>query len=913
MPMELRDLRLVPAVFALALAVSLAAPVVADAQRPPIPTPESVFGFRVGADFHLIDYDASIAYFRRLAAASDRIKLVDVGVTATGHPWTLAIISSPGNLARLDHYRDIAQRLAHPEGLAAADAHLLAREGRAFVDISGGLHASEVAGAQHTIQLAYDLLAHADDPEIKSILDNDVLLLWPSINPDGQNIVVHWYDENVGTPYEVAPLHELYEKYVGHDDNRDAYMLNVVESRVIARTWREWEPDIIYVHHQSSPVPTRIWLPPFAEPIAAEVPPLMSREVNTIGMTIAQELESHGMPGATHMGTGFDAWYPGYVDYMPMFMNIDAFWTETALYEYATPHFYTIREFPPAYRDLRPQSLYPSPWRGGWWRLRDAVDYMETASIAVLDYAAKYREEILCNKYVSGTKTIARYKKDPPFAYIIPREQHDPVAAAEMLKRFAFNGVRIEALSTSADYDGVVYPAGTWVIPMDQEFAQFVKQLMEPQDYPDLREFPGGPPEQPYDAAGWTLPYQMGVRVVEAAEPLSAAFAAALAPVAGKPVDWRTAPDAPLETNAEAAGIVPPAGRLTGTGPVAVLDPAQNNVFRFLNRALVAGGAIAYRPGSAGAGGGRYLVSGLPAARLDALATALAVRGERAASAAGGIPLHPRIAVFKPWTASMDEGWTQWLLDQYEFKYSVLTNADIQAGDLGARFDVILIASDSPRSIMDGYAHGTVPPRYEGGLGAVGVQALDDFVNAGGTLVTLNSSTQFAIDQLHLPVKNVVGDLARKDFFASGSILRVTTDPAHPVMAGMPAQADVFFDDSPVFTTLGGFAGSALATYQPAGSPLRSGYLLGEKYLQGYAAALDVQHGKGHVVLVGFRPQWRGQPVGTFRVVLNAALFGGAVSAGAKGTAGFWTAPAIAPCDSGRCASPHAPARRGVP
>ncbi|MDE3215488.1 MAG: hypothetical protein KGO03_03760 [Gemmatimonadota bacterium] len=865
----------------------------AGAQQPAIPTPESVFGFQVGADFHLIDYDESIAYFRKLAAASDRIRLVDVGVTATGHPWTLAIISSPENLAKLDHYRDIAQRLAHPEGLSAADAHILSREGKAFVDISGGLHATEVAGAQHTIQLAYDLLAHPDDPEFSEILHNDVLLLWPSINPDGQNIVVHWYRENVGTPYEVAPLHELYEKYVGHDDNRDAYMLNVVESRVIARTWREWEPQIIYVQHQASPVPTRIWLPPFAEPIAPEVPPLMSREVNTIGMTIAQELESRNMPGATHMGTGFDAWYPGYIDYMPMLMNIDAFWTETALYQYATPHFYTIREFPPEYRDLRPQSLYPSPWKGGWWRLRDAVDYMETASIAVLDYAAKYREELLYNRYQSGVRTIARYGQEPPFAYLVPQDQRDPVAAAGLLKRFAFNGVRVEALAAPQTYEGVTYPAGTWVIPMQQEFAQFVRQLMEPQDYPDLRQFPGGPPDQPYDAAGWTLPYQMGVRVVEARSPLPGAFAAALRPVEGKPEDWRTAPDAPFETNAEAAGIVPPAGALAGTGDVAVLDPAQNNAFTFLNRALAQGGAVSFRPGQRGVGG-RYLVSGLSAAKLDALAAALSVRGTRRSGTAGAIPVRARVAIYKPWTASMDEGWTQWLLDQYEFKYTVLTNADIQAGDLRSRFDVILIASDSPRSLMEGYARGTVPPRYEGGLGDQGARALDAFVNGGGTLVCLNASAQFAIDRLHLPVKNVVQGLDRKEFFASGSILRVTTDPAHPVMAGMPDGADVFFDDSPVFTTLDGFRGAALAKYQTAGSALMSGYLLGERHLHGYAAALDVVHGDGHVILVGFRPQWRGQPVGTFRVVLNAALFGGDLSARASGTGGFWSAPKAA-------------------
>jgi hypothetical protein len=515
---------------------------------------------------------------------------------------------------------------------------------------------------------------------------------------------------------------------------------------------------------------------------------------------------------------------------------------------------------------------------------------METASIATLDYAAKYREEILYNRYKAGSEAIQRYKNNPPYAYIVPQAQHDPVSAANMLQRFAFNGVRIDALAAPAAYDDVTYPAGTWVIPMDQEFAQFVKQLMEPQDYPDLREFPGGPPEQPYDAAGWTLPYQMNVRVVEAREPLSDAFVAAMKPVQGKATDWRNAPDAPFTTNAEAAGITPLPGGISGTGTVVSLDPAQTNAFRFMNRALAAGASLAFEPGGNGRSG-RYLVSGLAPARADGLAAELFVRGERVAASARSAVVRPRIAIFKPWTASMDEGWTQWLLDQYGFTYTVLTNADIRAGDLGARYDVILIASDSPRSIMSGYAKGSVPPRYEGGLGDEGVRALDAFVSGGGTLVCFNSSADFAIEQLHLPVKNVVGDLQRKDFFASGSILRVTADPAHPVMAGMPPAANVFFDDSPVFTTLDGFHGSALMKYQSDGSPLLSGYLLGEQHLQGYAAALDVLHGDGHVVLVGFRPQWRGQPEGTFRVVFNAALFGRAVSNHAYGSPGFWTAP----------------------
>ncbi len=860
-----------------------------DAQQTAIPTPESVLGFTVGADYKLATYDESIRYFEKLAAATNRMKLIDVGKTSTGHAWTLAVISSPENLAKLDHYRDIAQRLAHPDGLTDAQAHALAREGRAFVDISGGLHASEIAGSQHTIQLAYDILANVDDPKVKAILDNTVLFLWPSINPDGQNIVVNWYRENVGTPYEISPLHELYQKYLGHDNNRDSYMLNVVESRVVARTWRQWEPNIIYVQHQTAPFPTRIWLPPFAEPIANRVNPLMSREVNTIGMTIAQELETNGQPGATHMGTGFDAWYPGYIDYMPMLQNIASFWTETALYNYATPHFYTLRDFPAEYRDLRPQSLYPSPWAGGWWRLKDAVDYMRTASMAVLDYATKYREELLWNRYQAGRNTIAKYRKDPPYAYFIPQQQRDPGAAAEMLRRLAFNGIRVSQLDKDAVHDGVRYPAGTWAIPMDQEYAELVRNLFEPQDYPDLREYPDGPPEQPYDAAGWTLPFQMDVRTIEARVPLTAEFRAALKPVQGKAGDMKTA-EAPFNTSAAAAGINPPPARITGAGDVLAVDPAQNDAFKLINRVLADGGSVQYD--DAGGRGGKYLVSGIAAAKADGWVNELSLRAERRLAAAGtASPVKSRIAVYKPWTASMDEGWIEWLLDQYQFKYTVVSNADMQAGDLSSRFDVVLIASDRPNSIINGFGKGTVPPRYEGGIGNGGVRALDAFVRGGGTVVCLNSSSDFAIEALHLPVKNVIAGLNRKDYFASGSILEITTDPSHPVMAGMPDRARVFADGSPVFTTLEGFEGTVLAKYAKEGSPKVSGYLLGEKYLQGYAAAVDVKHGRGHAILIGFRPQWRGQPFGTFRVVMNAALFSHEVADKAKGATGFWSAP----------------------
>ncbi len=869
------------------------------AAQPAVPTPESVLGFRVGADFKLASYDEAIAYFRALDAASDRLALVEVGRTSEGRPWYVAIVSSPENLARLDTYRQIAQRLAHPAGLSDAEARQLARDGRAIVHIDGGLHATEVAGAQHTIQLAYDLVAAAGEPQIQRILDHVIVLLWPSLNPDGQNLVVDWYRTHVGTPYEVAPLPELYQAYVGHDNNRDAYMLNMIESRVVTRTWRHWEPQIIYVHHQSSPFPTRIWLPPFAEPIATRVPPLLSRTVNTIGMVIAQALEARGQVGATHMGTGFDAWYPGYIDYLPMLRNIAAFWTETALYRYATPHFYTLADFPRDKAALRAESLYPSPWPGGWWRLGDAVAYMLTASVAVLDFAARYKEELLYNRYQAGRDQIRRYTAEAPYAYFIPQDQADPVAPVELLRRLAFNGIRVSQLTTPVQVGGLAYPAGTWAIPMDQEFAELARQLLDVQHYPDLREFPDGPPEQPYDAAGWTLPYQMDVRVDPICSPLDADLRAALRPLAADPADWRTAGDADrapfdsvpgvgFDTDPVAAAIVPPPGRATGTGAALAVDAVQNNAFRAVNWTWRAGGTVQLDAR------GRYVLSGVPVGTLAAWVDRLALRAEWTAPA--GIRVaRPRLALYRPWTASMDEGWTRWLFEQYGFDVTSLRNAAIQAGGLRERFDVIVFADERPRTILEGWQPGTVPPRYAGGLGDQGVRALDEFVRRGGTLVCLNGSTVFAIDALALPVRNVLAGLTRQQFFAGGSILEIVTDPSHPVMAGTKERANVVVSGSPAFTTRPDFKGVVLAKYPATRSPLLSGYLLGEQYLKGFAAALDVRHGDGHVVLIGFRPQWRGQPFGTFKILFNAALFHGELAARAAGTPGFWTPPAEPP------------------
>jgi hypothetical protein len=892
----------------LTLLCTIAGPAALQGQATRIPTPESVLGFFPGADFKLATYEESLDYFRRLDAASESLTLVEVGRTSEDRPFYMALISSPENLASVDRYREISWRLAHPAGMTEEEARALAREGKAIVHIDGAVHASEVAAHQHTIQLAYDLLTGGDDPDIQAILDNVIFLLWPTLNPDGQTMVSDWYESNVGTPWETASLPELYQKYVGHDNNRDAYMLNMVESRVIGRTWREWEPQIVFVHHQSAPFPTRIWLPPFADPVGNRVHPLMARTVNSLGMAMAQGLEERGQVGATHMGT-FDAWYPGYIDYLPMLQNAAAFWTETALYRYATPYFYTSSDVTQRGGDLRPQSLYASPWPGGWWRLRDAVEYMETASLAVLEYAAKYRTDLLFNRYQAGRDAIRRYAEGPPYAYFISRDQRDPVAPVELLRRLAFNGVQVWQLDRDVVLDGVTHPAGDWVIPMDQEYSELVRTLFEVQDYPDLREYEGGPPMRPYDVSGWTLPYQFDVRVVEAGSPLSTEVRAAMSPVRGAARDWRTTTEmgeqddaAPFDTppglgfdsDTVAAGILPAPGRIRGGGSALALSPSQNNTFQALNRAWDAGASVRFeaRPPREGDpdSGGRYLITGMGGSAAESMVRELGLRAERAGGGGQAVG-RPRIGLFRPWQASMDEGWARWLLERYGFELTSVRNVDMRNGQLRDRFDVMVLASYGARTIIEGNAEGSVPPRFAGGIGEEGVRALDEFVRAGGTLVCMNASSDFAIESLGLPVKNVVAGLGSSEFSASGSILEVVTDPSHPVMAGMPTRAKVMFSRSPVYTTTEGFEGVALAKYQEKGSPLLSGFLEGEEFLHGYAAALDVFHGEGHVILLGFQPQWRGQPFGTFRVLFNAALFQGPHADAASGSPGFWTPP----------------------
>lgn len=820
-----------------------------------VPTPQSVLGHKPGDDFYLANYDESREYFRKLAASSNRIKLINVGKTTRGLEWEIAIISSPENLANLDKYKNISRKLADGRGLSDAEARELARQGKAIVHIDGGLHSTEVAGAQQSINLAYKLVSSQGDPEVDPILNNVILMLWPTLNPDGQNEVVAWYRRNVGTTYEVSPLPDLYQEYVGHDNNRDGYMNNMIESQDVTRTEIEWDPVIFYCHHQTAPFPTRIFIPPFVEPISSNIHPLMARWLSVMGTNMAAYLDEHGMPGAVHR-VGFDNWYPGFLDFTHIFRNSISFFTETALYRYATPRFYPVDEFPKEQRGLRSEVFYSSPWKGGWWRLRDAVSYMEGGSMSVLDTAAKYHEELLYNRYQAARDNVERFEKEAPFAYVISREQRDLPEAAALVEKLMINGIEVHEAKKAFHANGREYPAGTWVVLMDQPFSPLVKELFEPQRYPDLRETPNSPPKLPYDVTGWTLPMQMGVQVAPVLQPVGATDRAALER---------------LEK------FTPPAGSVNGAGSVYVLSHKANASFKLLNEVLASGGHVGFATSETetadGPESGAIVLSGIERGKLDGLAkeNSLTLKAVAAAPKDTVNVKKARVGLYRAWAPAIDEGWTRWILEQFKFDAVTLRNGDIQAGNLRDKFDAIVLPDGNPDTILNGFGPGSVPGEYVGGIGEFGVMSLREFVLAGGTLTTFNNASIFAIDQLGLPVKNVLAGVKDEEFFCSGCLLRVEVpDMTHSAVAGLPHDPIVMFERGPAFEVKEGFHGRVLAAYPKDESALMSGYLLHPERIQGKAAALEVQYGKGRVYLLGFRPQWRGQSHGTYKFFFNA-------------------------------------------
>jgi len=860
-----------------------------------VPTPASVLGHTPGDDFYLADYSDTIRYFHALAAASDRIKMFTVGKSTRGQDIEVAVISSAQNLAKLDEYKKNAGRLARATDLSDDQARELARSTKVIVHIDGGLHSDEVAGTQHTMNLAYKLLSSKGDPEVDAILDQVILVLWPTLNPDGQDIVVHWYRQNLGSKYEVSPLPWLYQEYVGHDNNRDGFMMNMKEEQVVTKTEIEYSPVIFYCQHQTAPFPARIWIPPFSDPISTNISPYVRSWLNVVGTNMSAYLDAHNMPGAISESR-FDNWYAGFTDWAGVFRNEISFFTETALYRYATPRFYTADEFPRNDQDLRALTMYTTPWEGGWWHLKDAVDYMEAGSMSVLDLAAKNHETLLYNRYQAGRDNIQHFRKEPPFAYVISDKQADTPEAGLLAQKMIDNGLDVYTSKNGFKANGVSYPAGSWVIPMDQPYSAMAKELFERQRYPDaLENGTSKAIDLPYDVTGWTLPLQMGVDVDAVTDPLEAEQRAML-------------------TKIDAVQLPEPT--VDGAGTVFAVSHKANASFELVNAALQQGGTVSLAQDpvktAQGTENGAFLIGGLGHAALDGLVKKYAVSALSVTAPAHTLPIKKaRVGLYRPWAPSIDEGWTRWILENYGFEPKSLYNADIRSANLRSRYDVIVLPDMSTRQMMAGYTIGIVPGQYVGGVGEDGIDHLREFVREGGTLVAFNRTASSLIPLMSLPVQNVLDGAKSDKFFCSGALLRVETEHAEqPVNFGVSESPVVMFQAGPAFQTLPGFHGAVLARYPKQTNPLESGLLLHPEAIEGKAAAVELAYGRGRIVLFGFKPQFRGQSHATYKYLFNElyefdhpALPTEPASA-AKSTTEASAAPVAKPAAGGKQADP---------
>jgi hypothetical protein len=859
-----------------ALLGTLAAVLLGAQRSPAVPPPEAVLGFEPCADYTLATYEQIAAYFRVLDAASDRLQLVDIGTTAEGRTQLMAVITSEANMARLSRYKDIARMLAQargPDGQPIDDetARRLAEEGKPIVWIDFGLHSNEVAAAQTAPWLAWQAVAD-DTEEMQAVRDRVVLLLVPNMNPDGTTLVADWYMTHVRAPWEMS-LPVLYHKYAGHDNNRDFFMFTQPETRNVGRQlYEEWFPQIVYDQHQTAPFPARIFVPPFENPTNFNIPPLVMRGINSIGDAITRRLEREGKVGAiSHVQ--FDAWWNGGMRTAPYFHNMIGILTETA-HASATPATYDRRTFPRRFANgestTEPSTFYPSPYLGGRWTLRMSCEYMMTASMAVLDMGASRPSEWLYDVYRMARSHIEAGANE---TYVVPADQWDPGAAARLIDTLRLGAVDVERATAPFTAEGRTYGAGSYVIRGAQPYLPYVRDLLNPQIYPDRRLYPDGPPEPPYDISGWTLPLQMGVRV----DRLAASVAART-----ERVDRVTRRP----------------GRVSGAaGAAYAIDPRSNDAYVAVNRLLAAGDRVTRAANAFSAGGvdwpaGTFVVAAATGAteRVTAAATALgvdAVALDR--TPPGTVSLSPpRVGLYAAWGGNPDEGWTRWVLEQYEFPYTTLRDADIRAGNLRARFDVILLPDATYTSMLNGFAPGTMPPEYVGGMTARGVANLYAFVVEGGTLVAQDRASELPLVTFGLPVRNVLETLPTSEFFAPGTLLRIEVDTTQPLGWGLPKEAAAFFIRSPAFEVGYGRGRPGdprwadvppppgvrvLATY-PEEDPLLSGWMVGEQHLRKRAAVVEAAVDRGRVVLLGFRTQHRGQPHGTFKFLFNAIYLG---------------------------------------
>jgi hypothetical protein len=773
------------------------------------PTPESHFGHPIGVDRELLDWDKVVSYFQALAKTSDKIRVDELGKTAEGRPFIAATIGAAATLRNLDYYREIQNRLADPRRTTPAEAAKLILEGKTVVLITCSIHATEVASTHAAIQFVYNLLTQ-DTPKFRAILGNVIVVLVPSQNPDGLDIVTRWYRKTLGTPFEGTAPPELYQKYIGHDNNRDWYVFSQPEQRLTASLQNTWRPQIVYDVHQQGSYASRLFVPPWLNPIDPNVDATLAQEGNYLGLGIAADLTAAGKKGVVTNAL-YDFWAPAR-QYMAYHAGIRIL-SEAASASLASPLTVRPDEIQTTGLGYNPRERswnYLEPWGGGTWRIGDIVDYQLIAFESLLYQAAIRRADLLRNFYEVGERAAGRTS---PYAFVVSRAQMDPGAARKMLELLSFGDVEIKRANDAFAAGGKRYPEGSYIISMQQPYSSYAKTLLERQHYPDLRMYPGGPPQRPYDVTAQTLPLLMGV----ATDTIDTAFS-----VASKPA-----------TSFEFE-------------PERTLAASDSNTWRAVNK-IWAGGAPVWRDTATG--------DFFPHRPKEGEAVELA---------------RPRIGLYKSYVPAIDEGWTRWLLENFGFAYQSVLNPDIDAGNLRRRFDVIVFPDQPASQIAGGFEPGTMPQEYTGGLTAKAAANLKSFAEQGGTLVFLNRSANYAVEHLHLDVKNALAGVSNREFYSPGTLLNVNLE-RNAITLGLPKNITIWSEESPAWDVPANSKDLVIARYTDD-RLLASGWLLGESYIKGRAALVEVPIGQGEAVLFGMRPQYRAQSYQAFKLFFNSLL-----------------------------------------
>jgi len=840
-----------------------------DAQQ--ITSPEEHFGFQMGADRTIARWDRMVEYYRLLEQTSDRIRVVEMGPTTLGNPFLALFISAPANLARLEELRQINARLSDPRGITESEIRALIAEGRVVINQSMSLHATEIGGSLMAVELAYDLVSR-NDAEAQRILDNVIFVMIPSFNPDGQIMVTDWYRTYVGTEYEGVGYPSLYHHYTGHDNNRDAFMANTLESQYQAKLmFREWIPQAYIDHHHMGSYGARIYVPPYAEPIRPFSDPLVWREMSWYGAHIAYKEEEAGLSGIVNSAI-YGGWGHFGFHWITPFHNIAGMLTESASARLASPlyiHPDQLRGGSRQLPDYEAQTTFPNPWPGGWWRLRDIVERQKVSAWATLDIAASNRETVLWNAYLKAKRQTERGAAGKPAAYVIPAAQHDPLTAATMVNKLLGQGIEVLSSASGFTHEGKVYGAGTYVVSMAQPKMGVIRWLLGRTFYPQTSYTieDDGTPIRPYDMAADVMAEFMGVQV--------------------------DAVDTPVEADlVEVADWIEPAGTATrGTHGYAI-DGRLNDAFKAVNMLFDKG--IAVRRVSeavAALAPGDFVVAAGSEADIADVARQTGVDFRALARDVASTSYETRrlrIGMYQRYYGgNMDEGWTRFVLEQYGFPYTSVFDAELKAGNLARKYDVFILPADRASTMLGEreteeagpYASGaeSYPPEYRSGFGSEGVAALREFVEAGGTLLTFAEAGELAIEQFGLPLRNVVADRPAMEFWCPGSTLRTRFDNTHPLAYGMPDEGlAIFLARNQVYEiapTAYNDRIERIATFVDR-DILQSGWLIGGELIANKAAMVSAEYGQGRVVLIGFRAQHRSQTYGTFKLVFNALVSG---------------------------------------